>query len=125
DQHHAVFFQLHVADDVGTDGTGRVRERGATKAGMEFVGDSGATHLGAALQHERLESRFGEVEGGDEAVVPAADDEDVAFSGCVHRMKVRAARGERLVVTAMAERVQGSFDSETCSALRSTFLRSG
>ena len=50
DQLEPVLFQLHVTDDVGTNGTGGVRERGATKAGMKFIGDCGAADLRAALE---------------------------------------------------------------------------
>ena len=33
----------------------------------------------AAFEHERLESGLGQIEGGDQAVVTAADDDDVAL----------------------------------------------
>ena len=82
----AVLFQLHVADDVGTNGAGGVRQRGAAEAGMKFVGDGGAADLRPALEDERLESGFGEIEGGDQAVVAAADDDDVAPVGFVSSM---------------------------------------
>ena len=45
---------------------------------MKFFSDRGAANLRAAFEHERLESRFGQVESGDQAVVPATDDDDVA-----------------------------------------------
>ena len=83
DEPQAMLFQLHVANDVGTNGASGVRERGAAEAGMKFVGDSSAADLGAAFEDERLESGFGEVEGGDQAVVAAADDDDVACVGFV------------------------------------------
>ena len=35
--------------------------------------------LHAAFEHERLESGFGQIEGGDQAVVPAADNDDIAL----------------------------------------------
>ena len=70
--------ELHVADDVGAERAGGVRERGAAEAGVKFFGDGGATDLGAAFEDEGLESGFGKIEGGDEAVVSGADDDDVA-----------------------------------------------
>ena len=78
DQPQAVFFQLHVADDVWANRAGGVRQRGAAEAGMKFIGDGGAADLGAALEDERFESGFGEIERGDQPVVAAADDDDVA-----------------------------------------------
>ena len=45
---------------------------------MKFFGDGGPADLGAAFEHQRFESGFGEIEGGDQAVVSAADDDNVA-----------------------------------------------
>jgi hypothetical protein len=42
--------ELHVADDVGAERAGGVRERGAAEAGVKFFGDGGAADLGAALE---------------------------------------------------------------------------
>ena len=74
----AVLLQLHVADDIGTQRSGRMGKRGAAEAGMKFFGDGRATRLRAALQHQRLVSGFGQVEGGDQPVVAATDDHDIA-----------------------------------------------
>ena len=46
---------------------------------MEFFGDRGAADLIAAFEHQRLESGLGQIEGRDQPVVAAADDDDVAF----------------------------------------------
>ncbi len=73
-----MLLQLHVAHDVSAERARVMRQRRATEAGMKFFGDGRAAHLGAAFQHQRFESRFGEVEGGDQTVVPAADDDDIA-----------------------------------------------
>ena len=73
-----MLLQLHVADDVGPQRSGRVGKRGTTKAGMKFFCDGSAAGLRAALQHQRFVSSFGEVKGGDQPVVAAADDDDVA-----------------------------------------------
>src|SRR5579864_7941590 len=69
--------QLHVANDFRTQGTGGMREDRGTKAGMKFFRDRGATNQVATLEDERLESSSGEVKGRDQAVVAAADDDDV------------------------------------------------
>ena len=72
-----LLFQLHVADDVWTNRPCAVRQRRATEAGMEFVGDRRAADLRAAFEHERLVSCLGQVESGDQPVVAAADNDDV------------------------------------------------
>ena len=74
-----MFFQLHVADNIGTQRSGDVRESGAAEAGMKFFGDGRAAGLSAALQHQRLESGLRQVEGGDQSVMAATDDHDVAL----------------------------------------------
>ncbi len=61
-------------------------ECGAAEAGMEFIGDCGAADLWPALEHERLESGLGQVERGDQAVMAAAEDDDVALSVCCHSL---------------------------------------
>ena len=76
-----MLLELHVADDVGPDRSGGVRERGAAEAGMKFLRDGGAAGLRAAIEDERLESGLGEIERGDQAVVTATDDHDVALVG--------------------------------------------
>src|SRR5690348_10957222 len=51
---------------------------------MEFVGDCSAADLRAAFEHERLVSRFGQIECGNQPVVAAADDDYVALSISSH-----------------------------------------
>ncbi len=48
---------------------------------MKFFRDRRSAHLRAAFEHERLESSFGQIEGGDQTVVSATDDDDVARFG--------------------------------------------
>ncbi len=74
-----VFFGLHVRGDIGAERTDSVRERGGAEARMKFLGDGAAADEFAAFEDQRLEATFGEVEGGDEGVVTAAD-EDYALS---------------------------------------------
>jgi hypothetical protein len=47
---------------------------------VKFLGRGNAADHLAPFQDERLPSRFREVEGGDEAIVAAADDDDVLVS---------------------------------------------
>jgi hypothetical protein len=42
-----------------------MRERGAFEAGREFLRHGGAADHFATLEHERPESRFGEIKGGN------------------------------------------------------------
>ena len=67
---------------------------------MKFFGDGRAAGLRAALEHQRLESGFGQVEGGDQPVVAAADDDDIAVAG------FRACLGRPLEVFQNFERRQ-------------------
>ena len=78
DQLQAVTFKLHVAHDIGAQRAGGMRERGTAKAGMKFLRDGGAADLRAALEYERLESGLGQIKCGDQTVVAATDDDDVA-----------------------------------------------
>ena len=45
---------------------------------MKFFGDGRAAGLLAPFENQRLESGFGQVKRGDQPVVSAADDDDVA-----------------------------------------------
>ena len=54
---------------------------------MEFLGDGDAADDGTALEDDGLESRLGEIEGGDQAVVPGANDYDIAFRGHTFSLK--------------------------------------
>src|SRR5581483_11141807 len=74
----AMLLERHVTSDVGTDRSGSVGEGGAAESGMKLFSDGRASGLGAALQHQRLKPGLGEIEGGDEAVVTATDDDDIA-----------------------------------------------
>src|SRR3981081_205718 len=102
-----MLFEFQVADDVGTDWSGGVCERGAAEAGVKLVGDSRTAHLCAAFEHQRFVSCLGQVEGGDETVVPAAYNDDVASAGlciCIHRVSAPNAQRECLARSLAAER---------------------
>ena len=75
-----VLLELHVAHHRRKNRPRRVRQSRAAKSGMKFVGDRRATDLRAAFEHERLVSRLGQIECGDQPVVAAADDDYVALS---------------------------------------------
>src|SRR5208282_6539485 len=78
DHPQIVFLDLHVAHDFRTKRAGAMRQSRAAEAGVKLVSDGGAADLRCALEDERLESSFGQIEGGDEAVVASADDDDIA-----------------------------------------------
>ena len=76
-----MFFELHVADDISTQRPGVVRQDGATKSGMKFLGDGCATNLRSTFEYQRFKARLREIESRDESVVSATDDDDVACLG--------------------------------------------
>ena len=51
---------------------------------MELLGDRRATDEVAALQHAHLQAGAGEIGGADQAVVAAADDEDIVVIAITH-----------------------------------------
>src|SRR5437763_11363017 len=79
-----MFFQLHVADDVGTDGACGVSQGRAAKSRMEFICNRGPANLRAAFEHEWFESSLGQIKGGDQPVVTAADDDDIPLASARH-----------------------------------------
>src|SRR5208283_540587 len=78
-------FQLHVAGDIGAQWSCCMRECRAAEPGMKFLGNCGAAHLRTTFEHQRFEPGLGEVEGRDQAVVSATDDDDVARFGHASR----------------------------------------
>ncbi len=73
----SVLGQAQVADHLGVKQAHRVGGRGIAKSGSEFLGYRRAAHHGAPLEYAHLEPRAGEVAGAHEAVVAAADDDDI------------------------------------------------
>ena len=51
---------------------------------MKFLCDSSAPSLWAALENQRFEPRFCQIESGDQPIVTTSDDYDIAFVG--HRL---------------------------------------
>ena len=47
---------------------------------MKFLGHRRSADDGTALQHGHLQAGAGEIEGADQAVVAAADDDDVSVA---------------------------------------------
>src|SRR5437016_13260404 len=45
---------------------------------MKFFRDRRTTGLCAAFEHQRFKSRFGQIKGGHQPVVPASNDDDIA-----------------------------------------------
>ncbi len=66
---------------VGERRAAGMRDGGTFEAGMKFFGDGGAADDGAAFEDERLVAFFREIEGGDERVVAATENDDVALRG--------------------------------------------
>src|SRR5271156_367096 len=77
----AVTGELHVLHDGGEWRAAGMSDGGTFETGMNFFGDSGAADDGAAFKNQGLVAFFREVEGGDERVVAATEDDDVALSG--------------------------------------------
>ena len=78
----AVAHEVEVAHQRGRqpgDDVGQARDREVGSEGL--LADSSATHDVAPLEHEGRQARAGEVGGRDEAVVPAAHDDDVVALG--------------------------------------------
>ena len=79
DHRKSVALELHLARDFRNQRPSRVRERGNFEAGNEFVGNRRAADNRAALEDERLVPRLGEIERRDQAVMPRAENDDVAL----------------------------------------------
>ena len=77
----AVAGELHVFNDFGQGRTAGMGDGGTFETGMKFLGDGGAADDVAAFEDERLVAFFREVESGDERVVAAAENDDVALCG--------------------------------------------
>jgi hypothetical protein len=46
---------------------------------MKFIGDRGPSDLGAALENERFVACLGQIKSGDQPVVAAANNDNVAL----------------------------------------------
>ena len=69
--------QLHVGDHLGIEQADRIAGDGVAEARVELLGDRRAADDAAPLQHPHLVAGPRQIEGADEAVVAAADDEGV------------------------------------------------
>ena len=83
DDAEPVAVKLEVADDLRVEKRDGIGGDGIAEARMKFLGRRRAADLRAALEHRDLEAGHGEIGGGDKAVMPGADDDDVR-----HRRKV-------------------------------------
>src|SRR5207249_4136458 len=77
DDSQSMLDKPQLADHLGVEQAHGIGGRGVAKAGREFLGDRRAADDGAALEHPYLEAGAGEIAGADEAVVSAADDDDI------------------------------------------------
>ncbi len=69
--------EIEVGDDLGVQQADRVRSRGVAESRMERFGYGGAADDGAAFEHPDRKSGAGQIAGADEAVVAAADNDDI------------------------------------------------
>jgi len=88
--------QFEIADDRRVQKRDGIGGGGIAEARMKFLGGRRAAHLRPALEHRDFEAGHREIGGGDEAVMPAADDNDVrhqgqrSSSGAIARSEERA-----------------------------------
>ena len=73
----AVARKVEFTNDFGTKERDNVGTFGEKKTGEDFLGDGGAAKNVAAFQDHDLVPRLGKVRSVDEAVVAAADDDNV------------------------------------------------
>ena len=77
DQLEAVAMEVEIADDCRAQKRDRIGGDGIAEAGMEFLRRRGAADLSAPLEHRDFEAGGGEIGGGDQSVMAAADDDHV------------------------------------------------
>ena len=77
----AVFRELEIADDLGTEQADDVAEDREPEAWEDLLGDGGTAEDVAPLQDQCLHPGTGEVGRADEAVVAATDDDRVVRLG--------------------------------------------
>ena len=70
-------MKFEIADDCRVQKRDGVGGDGIAEAGMKLLGHRRAADLRPALEHGDFEAGHGEIGGGDEAVMAAADDDDV------------------------------------------------
>src|ERR1035441_9070347 len=80
-QPQPMLLQLHVTHNAGQNRTRRVRECRTAKSGMELIGHRGPADLRVALKYQRSVARLSQVERGDQPIVAAANDDDIAPLG--------------------------------------------
>ena len=69
--------EIQLADDLGTQQRDDVRADGELEAGKDFFRHGGAADEVTPLEHEHFSARLREVGRVHQAVVAAADDDDV------------------------------------------------
>lgn len=74
-----VRLEPHILHDVRAHRASEMRKRRTLEAGMKFFGDRSASDDGAAFEHKRFVSGLRQIESRNQAVVPAADDNDVTM----------------------------------------------
>ena len=73
--------EIEIANNFGAQERNDIGENGEFEAGDDFFGDGGAAQNIAALEDQNFFARAGEIGRVDQAVVAAADDDDVVALG--------------------------------------------
>jgi hypothetical protein len=74
-------LQIEVADNLGPEEAVDVCCCRNLEAGPQLLGDAGAAQNLSALQHQDLDTGFGQVRGSHKTVVTAADNDEVVRRG--------------------------------------------
>src|SRR5271168_5313005 len=73
--------QIEVADNLRAQQGHHIRKYGKLEAGNDFFGNCSAAEHVPPFEHEHFLALAGEISRVDQAVVPAADDNNVVFLG--------------------------------------------
>src|SRR5690606_38873893 len=101
----ATTTEFEFLDDAPLQEAHRVARDRIAKAGVELLGDRGATDLRMSLEHKCREACARQIRRAHESVVPAADDGGVV--SLLHR-SIRLGRGHRVYMTPFARFAYGA-----------------
>jgi hypothetical protein len=75
-----VIGELEIGSDLRIEQADRVGRDRVAKSGMELLGDGGAAHHTAPLDHGHAQARHRKVGRAGQAVMSCADNQSVGFS---------------------------------------------
>jgi hypothetical protein len=87
-----VLAKRHLGNDFGVQQRDGIARGRIPETRREFLGNRGSAYDAAPFEHEHLEARARAIEGADEAVVPASDDDDVVLPALQTRLLRRNLR---------------------------------